>query len=466
MNNSHFFSEIMECGLDSERPLVEQAISDAIIGSLPGVFYMFDQQGRLFRWNDEFARLVGITPDTASSYRMFDRVLDEDREKVRSNVASVFAQGQADFEARFSAPDGIRNFHLIARRLQIGSQPYIAGVGHDVTKHRQMELRLRKSEERFRTAFMTGAVAFVLVEEATGKFVEVNDYFLELYGFTRDEVIGHPSIGLGMWAKPEERARLLSDLMLHNHVQNFEFLSRRKNGEYFPVLYSVRRVDDEGVPLVLGAIQEITAIKEAEKKNFEYAKQLEQTVESTLHAISAMVEIRDPYTAGHERRVGQIASDIARQMGWSEERCRQLRLVGLVHDIGKIAVPAEILAKPTALSDIEFELVKTHAEKGYEILKDVKSEMPIGEIVRQHHEHMDGSGYPRGLKGEEILMEARILGVADVLESMSSHRPYRPALGKGAAIAELERGKGSKYDKKIVDTLLTMVKENSYKLML
>ena len=179
-----------------------------------------------------------------------------------------------------------------------------------------------------------------------------------------------------------------------------------------------------------------------------------------------MVEIRDPYTAGHERRVGQIASDIARELGWPEEKCHQLRLVGLVHDIGKIGVPAEILAKPTALSAIEYELVRTHAEKGYEILKDVKSETPIGEIVRQHHEYMDGSGYPRGLKGEEILMEARILNVADVLESMSSHRPYRPALGMDAAIAELERGKGSKYDTTVVDTLLTMMREDGYKLLL
>lgn len=466
MNDSHLFSEIMDYGLASEKLLAEKAICDAIVGSLPGVFYMFDQQGRLFRWNDEFARLVGITPDTAGSYRMFDRVFVEDMEKVRSNVANVFARGQANFEARFSTTDGIRTLHLVARRLQIGNQPYIAGVGHDVTEHRQMELNLRKSEERFRTAFMTGAVAFVLSEEATGRLLEVNDYFLVLHGFAREEVIGRTSLELGMWAKPEERSRLLSHLMLHNHAQNFETVSRRKNGECFPVLYSARRVEDEGVPLMLGAIQEITAMKEAKKKIFEYAKQLEQTVESTLHAISAMVEIRDPYTAGHERRVGQIASDIARQMGWPEEKCHQLRLVGLVHDIGKIAVPAEILAKPTALSAIEFELVKTHAQKGYEILKEVQCEMPIGEIVRQHHEYMDGSGYPRGLKGEEILVEARILGVADVLESMASHRPYRPALGTDAAIAELERGKGSKYDQNVVDTLLTMMRENGYKLML
>ena len=456
----------MDYGVAFETLLAEKAICDAIVGSFPGVFYMFDQQGRLFRWNDEFGRLVGITPDTASSYRMFDRVIDEDKEKVRASVVRVFTLGQANFDARFSTTDGIRSFQLVARRLQIGNQLYIAGVGHDITERQQMELRLRKSEARFRTAFMTGAVAFVLSEEATGKLLEVNDYFLELHGFAREEVIGRTSLELGMWAKPEERSRLLSHLMLHNHAQNFETVSRRKNGECFPVLYSVRRVEDEGVPLVLGGIQEITAIKESEEKISEYAKQLEQTVESTLHAISAMVEIRDPYTAGHERRVGQIASDIARQMGWPEEKCHQLRLVGLVHDIGKIGIPVEILAKPTTLSAIEYELIKTHAEKGYEILKDVKSETPIAEIVRQHHEHMDGSGYPRGLKGDEILMEARILCVADVLESMASHRPYRPALGIDVAIAELERGKGSKYDPEVVAALLTMMRKNGYTLML
>jgi putative nucleotidyltransferase with HDIG domain len=187
-------------------------------------------------------------------------------------------------------------------------------------------------------------------------------------------------------------------------------------------------------------------------------------MEGTLHAVSNMIEFRDPYTAGHERRVGIIAADIAREMGWTKERCKNLEYIGLVHDIGKIAIPAEILTKPSRLSYLEYEMVKGHAEKGYEVLKDIDFPLPIAEIIRQHHERMDGSGYPRGLKGEEILLEARIIAVADVVESIASHRPYRPALGVDVAIKEIEVHKGSLFDSGVVDALLNLFREKNYQL--
>jgi len=149
-------------------------------------------------------------------------------------------------------------------------------------------------------------------------------------------------------------------------------------------------------------------------------------------------------------------------MGWSEEKCRTLQLIGLVHDIGKMSIPAEILAKPGRLSKIEFELVKTHAEQGYQILKDFDFSLPIAEIIREHHERMDGSGYPQGLKGEETLLEARILAVADVLEAMASHRPYRAALGIEAALNDIESQRGSLFDPEVVDAMLRLFREKEY----
>ena len=190
--------------------------------------------------------------------------------------------------------------------------------------------------------------------------------------------------------------------------------------------------------------------------------QLETAMHSTLKALANVVEAHDPYTAGHERRVGIIAADIAREMGWSEEKCRTLQLIGLVHDIGKMSIPAEILAKPGRLSKIEFELVKTHAEQGYQILKDFDFSLPIAEIIREHHERMDGSGYPQGLKGEETLLEARILAVADVLEAMASHRPYRAALGIEAALNDIESQRGSLFDPEVVDAMLRLFREKEY----
>ena len=192
--------------------------------------------------------------------------------------------------------------------------------------------------------------------------------------------------------------------------------------------------------------------------------QLETAMQSTLQAVANVVEAHDPYTAGHERRVGIISADIAREMGWSEEKCHTLQFIGLVHDIGKMSIPAEILSKPGRLSAIEFELVKNHAEQGYQILKDVEFSLPIAEIIREHHERMDGSGYPQGLKGEETLLEARILAVADVLEAMASHRPYRAAFGLEVALHEIESHRGEHFDPDVVDAMLRLFREKGYQL--
>ena len=151
-------------------------------------------------------------------------------------------------------------------------------------------------------------------------------------------------------------------------------------------------------------------------------------------------------------------------MGWPEERAKSLEMIGLVHDIGKISLPAEILTKPSRLSPIEIELVRTHAEAGYQILKDIPFPIPLAEIVREHHERLDGSGYPQGLKGDQILPEARILAVADVIESMASHRPYRPALGVEVALGELIKNRGTLYDPEVVDAITRLVRDKAYQL--
>ncbi len=181
------------------------------------------------------------------------------------------------------------------------------------------------------------------------------------------------------------------------------------------------------------------------------AAQLHRSLEDAIQAIAATVEMRDPYTAGHQRRVAQLAEAIAVKLGLEEERIHGIRLAGLVHDVGKIGLPAEILSKPGALTNVEFSLVKEHSSIGYDILKDAEFPWPIAQMVRSHHERQDGSGYPDKLKGDEILLEARIIGVADVVEAMSSFRPYRPALGKQAALDEIAQGRGKRYDAQVVD---------------
>jgi HD-GYP domain-containing protein (c-di-GMP phosphodiesterase class II) len=189
---------------------------------------------------------------------------------------------------------------------------------------------------------------------------------------------------------------------------------------------------------------------------------LRQSLEDALKAIADTVVARDPYTAGHQTRVGQLAVAIAREMGLPEETIHGIGLAASVHDLGKISVPAEILSKPGRLTDIEYMLVKTHVQSGYDILKDIRFPWPIAIMVWQHHERMDGSGYPQGLKGDEIMLESRILAVADVVEAMASHRPYRPALGIEAALGEIERGRGSVYDATVVDACLKVFREKEF----
>ncbi|MCX7628503.1 MAG: HD domain-containing protein [Methylophilaceae bacterium] len=181
---------------------------------------------------------------------------------------------------------------------------------------------------------------------------------------------------------------------------------------------------------------------------------LQKAFLQTVELITKLSQIRDPYTYGHQHRVAEIAVEIGRAMGLDEQQLLGLRVSGLLHDVGKAAIPSELLSKPGRISAIEKELLKYHTQAGYEVLQNVDFPWPVAQVAYQHHERMDGSGYPRGLKGEEILPEARIMAVADVIEAMSAHRPYRPALGMEQALREIETNRGSKYDATAVDAAL------------
>jgi HD-GYP domain-containing protein (c-di-GMP phosphodiesterase class II) len=186
------------------------------------------------------------------------------------------------------------------------------------------------------------------------------------------------------------------------------------------------------------------------------------SLEATVGAIANTVEMRDPYTSGHQQRVARLAVAMARQMALPEHRIQGLYLAGIIHDVGKINIPAEILNKPGKISKLEYQLIQGHAEAGYDIVKCVDFPWPIADMVRQHHERLDGSGYPQGLHGEAILPEARILAVADVVESMMSHRPYRAALGIDAALAEIENGKGGLFDPEAVDVCIALFRRHGF----
>jgi HD-GYP domain-containing protein (c-di-GMP phosphodiesterase class II) len=240
----------------------------------------------------------------------------------------------------------------------------------------------------------------------------------------------------------------------------------RKDGtkRYVEASVSLQK-DSSDKPIVFrGIVRDVTERKLADVKLRQTLDSLNNAVGATIQVMVSAVEMRDPYTAGHQLRSANLACAIAKEMELPQDKIDGLRMAGSIHDIGKLSIPAEILSKPTKLTNTEFSLIKEHSQSGYEMLKNVESPWPLAQIVYQHHERMDGSGYPRNLKGDEILMEARIMAVSDVVEAMASHRPYRPGLGIDAELAEIEKNKGIYYDNTVADACLKLFREKGYKL--
>lgn len=215
----------------------------------------------------------------------------------------------------------------------------------------------------------------------------------------------------------------------------------------------------KGEEVYLASIRDVSERHQMEKKITDSLTRYRAAMEGTIMAMATIVETRDPYTSGHQQRVARLSRDIAKKIGLSTNQIDGIYLTGLIHDIGKISVPAEILSKPGRLSEVEFLLIKGHPESGYDILKGIEFPWPVAQITRQHHERLDGSGYPQKLKGDDILIEARIMSVADVVEAMATHRPYRPALGIDAALDEIRSKKGTFYDSQAVDACLQLNNE-------
>ncbi len=235
------------------------------------------------------------------------------------------------------------------------------------------------------------------------------------------------------------------------------------NGKIYNVIATPVKDEKEKVIYVIETVEDITERKQTEEEIRRTLERLRGAMEGTIQAMALTMEMKDTYTGGHQRRVTQLACAIAKEMGLSEEQVEGIRLAGIIHDIGKISIPIEILSKSGRISEIEFSLVKVHPQAGYDILKTIEFPYPVAQIVLQHHERLDGSGYPSGLSGEEIMLEARILGVADIVEAITSHRPYRSALGIDKALEEISRNKGVLYDPKVVDACLKLFSEKGFK---
>lgn len=321
---------------------------------------------------------------------------------------------------------------------------------------------LQRSEERLRGILDAAEhVAFILASGG-GPDAPVTEFSPGaeiLMGYKAEEVLGRP---ISILRLPDPEWETIGASRSHPRSREAVFL--RKDGAPVSVLCTIYPMTSPTMKVtsLLYVAVDISERKRAEKELEASMARLKEALGGTIEAVARTMETRDPYTAGHEQRVSELAVAIGEEMGLSPDELEGIKMAAMVHDLGKISIPVAILSKPGRISPIEFELIKTHSSSGYEILKEIKFPWPIALMVRQHHERLDGSGYPDGLKGEDILIQARILGVADVVEAMSSHRPYRPAKGIGAALAEVEGKKGILYDEAVVDACLRLFRKKGF----
>ncbi len=328
-------------------------------------------------------------------------------------------------------------------------------------ERRITEIQLRKSEEKYRTLFEDSSDAIYLNNQ-DGELIDFNLSTLELFGYSREEMLGINT--KAVFVNPDEYERLQDEIARKGSVREFKAKLCKKDGTKMDCLITstVRQAKDKSKLGYQGIIRDISELVSSRKQIEKTLTDLRKALGGTIEAMALTVETRDPYTAGHQRRVSNLARGIATEMGVSEEQIQGIRMAGVIHDIGKISVPGEILSKPGDISGNELGIIKEHPQVGYNILKTVDFPWPIARIVLQHHERMDGSGYPNGISGENILLEARILAVADVVEAMASHRPYRAALGINLALNEISKNRGSFYDPKVVDACLRLFNEKGY----
>ena len=343
---------------------------------------------------------------------------------------------------------------------------YLQAMVRDVTERKTTAEALRKSEENFRLSLDSSPLG-VRISTIEADTIYANRAILDIYGYDSIEGLNKTPVKERYTPQSYAEYEIRKEKRKRGELgpSEYEISIVRKNGEIRNLQVFRKEVIWNGAKQFQVIYKDITENKQAEEKLKETLENLRKSINTTIQVLGTASEARDPYTAGHQKRVADLARAIATEMGLPDDKIEGLRMAGSIHDIGKISVPAEILSKPTKLTNTEFSIIKEHSQTGYDMLKDVESPWPLAEIVHQHHERMNGSGYPRNLKGDEILLEARILAVADVVEAMASHRPYRPTLGTEAALEEITKNKGILYDNTVADACLKLFREKGYHLV-
>jgi PAS domain S-box-containing protein len=442
-----------------------------ILENIEDGYYEVDLNGNFTFFNYSMCRILGYLQKEMMGMNNRQFTDKENAKKLFKTFNEVYKTGESakEFDWQIIRKDGTKRYIEVSVSLQKNSsgQPIgFQGIARDITERKQAEDALRESEEKYRTILEDMDDVYFEVD-IKGIVTFVNPSSCKMSGYSEEELLGMPFKKISAPDDIEKVMQYFGEIFLTDKTgKPFLWNLVKKNGEqgFFEIVVSLIR-DKQGKPIGFQGIgRDVTERRKAEAVLQQTLDSLRKSVGATIQVMVSAVEMRDPYTSGHQLRSANLACAIATEMGLPQEKMDGIRMAGSIHDIGKLSIPAEILSKPTKLTNIEFSLIKEHSRSGYEMLKDVESPWPLAQIVYQHHERMDGSGYPRNLKGDEILIEARIMAVADVVEAMASHRPYRPGLGMDAALAEIEKNRGILYDNTVADACLKLFREKGYQL--
>jgi PAS domain S-box-containing protein/putative nucleotidyltransferase with HDIG domain len=459
----------------AERKKIENALNEnnkllksILDGSSSISIISTDRDGKILFWNTGAQRLFGYTPEEAIGKLTMSSLYPDDGEthkKVLEVRRSIYEKKrETSLEIRERTKDGrILWIKLTAcpRFDEKGKVIGILGIGEDVSERRHAEEELKESEKKYSTIVERGSDGIVILQDSRLKFV--NTKMCEITGRALEDLENKSFLE---FVAPEYRQLVnerYEQRLAGQQVENkYEIEIIAIDEKRIPVEINATVVEYEGKPADMAIIRDVTERKKAQEDQQRIFEKLKKTLEGMVEAMSTLIETKDPYTAGHQKRVTLLACAIAKEMGLSQEQIDGLYVASIIHDVGKIYVPSEILSKPGWLSGIEVGLIKTHAQVGYDILRKIDFPWPVAQIVLQHHERLDGSGYPHGRVQDQILPEARILGVADVVEAMGTHRPYRPSLGIDKALEEIDKHSGTLYDEAAVRACIRLFKEKGF----
>ncbi|MGA2586132.1 MAG: PAS domain S-box protein [Candidatus Aminicenantales bacterium] len=454
--------EALRISEEKYRLLVENA-TEVILVAQDGMVKFVNHMER-----NPFSVMTGYSKQELFSSPFLEFIHPDDRNMVGERYLRRLTgdAAQPRYAFRLVARDGSTKWvEVDAIRIDWEGRPATLNFLSDITERKRAEESLRQTEENFRRSLDESPLGIRIVS-VEGETLYANRVTLDIYGY--DDIEELRSTPLQKRYTPASYAeyQIRKEMRMNGEdcPSEYEINIIRKTGERRRLQVFRKEVLWNGQKQFQSIYRDITETKKMEEKIRESLSGLQKAFSGIIQVLSTVSEKRDPYTAGHQTRVADLTRAIAQEMGLPPERVEGLRLAGTIHDIGKVSTPAEILSKPSRLTNIEFDMVKSHSQVGYDILRDVDFAWPLAEIVLQHHERMDGSGYPRGLKDENILLEARILAVGDVVEAMASHRPYRPALGIEAALEEIEKNSGILYDSDVVSACLGLFREKGFNL--